>query len=81
MRDLSACSLLGDYAAPLGVLQRLAASKPWAKAMTQLPAWLPATSQVRRSTGGLGVGVSLGRMQGVWWGAGRELAEQLRRER
>lgn len=47
MTALSACSLLGDYAAPLGVLQRLAASKPWAAAITRLPAWLPAAPQVR----------------------------------
>lgn len=41
MQRCASVSLLGDYSAPLGILQRCAACKPLARAITQLPAWLP----------------------------------------
>lgn len=42
MQRCSVVSLLGDYSAPLSILQRLVSCPPLAKALTQLPAWLPA---------------------------------------
>ncbi|PRW05883.1 putative ubiquitin conjugation factor E4 [Chlorella sorokiniana] len=41
MQRAAGVSLLGDYSAPLGILQRMAACKPMAVALTQLPAWMP----------------------------------------
>ncbi|PSC67765.1 putative ubiquitin conjugation factor E4 [Micractinium conductrix] len=41
MQRAGKVSLLGDYTAPLATLSRLAAAKPLAKAITQLPMWLP----------------------------------------
>lgn len=41
MQRAAGVSLLGDYSAPLAILQHMAACKPLAVALTQLPAWLP----------------------------------------
>lgn len=41
MQRAAGVSLLGDYSAPLAILQRLVACKPLAVALTHLPAWLP----------------------------------------
>lgn len=47
MQRASKASVLGDYSAPLSLLSRLAAAKPFAKAITQLPSWLPAQQDGR----------------------------------
>lgn len=47
MQRASKVSLLGDYSGPLSLLARLAAAKPLAKALTQLPSWLPAQQDDR----------------------------------
>jgi ubiquitin conjugation factor E4 B len=44
-RKLSAVSPLGDFDGPMEAFQRLVASKPFARAVTRLPNWLPPGAQ------------------------------------
>ncbi|KAL4426229.1 hypothetical protein ABPG77_009844 [Micractinium sp. CCAP 211/92] len=51
MQRASKVSLLGDYSGPLSLMARLAAAKPLARALTQLPSWLPAQQDGRTLEG------------------------------
>ena len=48
MGPIGSCSVLGDFAVPLGVLERLLSTRPVAAALVRIPYWLPAPGDTGR---------------------------------